>query len=365
MSGIYLDHNATAPIRPEAIAAMADAQAQPGNASSVHGSGRRARRLIEDARETLAARLGAPATGVIFTSGASEANALALAQARPGRVIASAVEHPSVLAWADARIPVDGDGIVDLDGLDRLLSETADGPVLVALMLVNNETGVIQPVAEAARIAHAHGARLHCDAVQALSRMEIDLAALGADSLAVSAHKIGGPQGVGALVLADPERVLRPLIPGGGQERSRRGGTENLPGIAGFAAALGASCDNARIESLRDALERRARAACPGLAVLGGGVRRVANTACLAVPGGKAETLVMALDLAGIMVSAGAACSSGKVGPSHVLEAMGAGSLAGSAIRVSLGWNSGPDDVDGFIAAFSRLAGSRRAQHAA
>lgn len=365
MSGIYLDHNATAPIRPEAAAAMADALTQPGNASSVHASGRRARRLIEDARETLAARLNAPATGVIFTSGASEANALALTQFRPGRVIASAVEHPSVLAWADARIPVDGNGVIDLDALDRLLSETTGGPVLVALMLVNNETGVVQPVAEAARIARAHGAGLHCDAVQALSRMDIDIMALGVDSLAVSAHKIGGPQGVGALVLADPERVLRALIPGGGQERSRRGGTENLPGIAGFAAALNAPCDNARIEALRDALERRARDACPALTVLSSGARRVGNTACLAVPGTRAETVVMALDLAGIMVSAGAACSSGKVGPSHVLEAMGADSLAGSAIRVSLGWTSGPDDVDGFIAAFSRLAGSRRAQNAA
>lgn len=357
---VYLDYNASAPVKPGVKAAIVAALDLLGNPSSVHGHGRAVRRAVEEARAKVAALAGAVPTRVVFTAGGTEANNLALRGFPGRRVIVSAVEHDSVLAAApDAvRLPVDSHGVADLAALERLLAD--GGPALVSLMLVNNETGVVQPVADAARLAHVHGALLHCDAVQAAGRLAFDLGGLGADLLTLSAHKIGGPAGVGALALAEgvePE----PLLRGGGQERRRRGGTENLLGIVGFgaAAALAATdLDGAgAVAALRDDLEARALAAVPSARVMGAEVLRVGNVTCLALPGVPGETQVMALDLAGIAVSAGSACSSGKVKASHVLAAMGAGpALAGSAVRVSLGWGSAAGDVERFVAAWTAMA---------
>jgi cysteine desulfurase len=351
----YLDWNATAPLRPEAASAIADALAQGGNPSSVHSKGRAARQLVERSRATVAALIGAPLDGVVFTSGGTEANHLALLGSGRARVLVSAVEHSSVLqAVPDAeRIPVHRDGIVDSAALATLLA--ADGrPALVSVMVANNETGVTQPVRALADIAHAHGALFHCDAVQAAGKIPLSLPELGTDFLTLSGHKIGGPAGIGALVMA-PGVEVAPLQRGGGQERNRRAGTENLAGIAGFAAAA-VACDSAeyeRVSELRDRLE----AALPSEAVIvGAGTPRLPNTSAIAMPGVPAETQVIALDLDGVMVSAGAACSSGKVGPSHVLAAMGlAPEIANATIRVSLGWSTGEADIAHFLDAWTAL----------
>jgi cysteine desulfurase len=359
---VYLDYNATAPLKPAAIAAVSAALAETGNASSVHRFGRLARRTVECARERVAALVNAPAASIVFTSGGTEANNLALGHARAEgrRVIVSAIEHESVLRAApDATItPVNGDGVVDLAALERLLAG-ADQPALVAVMLANNETGVIQPVAEIVRLAHAHGALVHCDAVQAAGKIVIDVQALGVDTLALSAHKFGGPQGVGALIVSD-RIALRAQLVGGGQERGRRAGTENVAGIAGFGVAASlAAADLAQMDEinrLRDATEARLRNIAPGAVVFGANVDRLPNTICVAMPGVAAETQVMSLDLAGIAVSAGSACSSGKVKASHVLAAMGVPpALAGSAIRVSAGWRSTAEDFDRFVEAWTAL----------
>ena len=357
-SAHYLDHNATSPVRPEAWRAVADAMERVGNASSVHRFGRVARRSIEDAREIVAGFVGAAPGDVVFTSGGTEANNLAVRGADRTRVLVSAVEHVSVLDAAPVteRIPVDGDGVVDLVALDRLLAEDSR-PALVCVMLANNETGVIQPVAEVAAIARKRGARVHCDAVQAAGRIAVDIRSLGVDSLSLSAHKIGGPMGAGALVLACGV-PLQGRQKGGGQEGGRRAGTENLPGIAGFAAAVAATdlSDQARLAGLRDRVEAETQRIGSGVKIYGHGAPRLANTTCLSMPGVSAETQVMALDLAGVAVSAGAACSSGKVKASHVLAAMGIDKAeAETAIRVSFGWNSKPADVDRFLDAWTQL----------
>jgi cysteine desulfurase len=346
----YLDANASEPLRPEAHAAVLAALALTGNPSSVHAAGRRARQVLEDARERLAARLGGAPADLVFTSGGTEADALAIhALGRGRRVLIGATEHDAVrAARADAEvIPVDSDGVIDLAALEAAL---AGPPALVCLMLANNETGTFQPVADAAALCRTHGAMLHVDAVQAAGRVAIDLRALGADSLAVSSHKVGGPMGAGALLLA-PDRTAAALILGGGQERGRRGGTPALAAIAGFAAA--ADVPAADLSPLRAAVE--AAALAEGAIVLGG-ANRLSNTACLALPGAAAQTQVIALDLAGVQVSAGAACSSGKVARSHVLDAMGLGALAGEAIRVSLPWNATMADVEQFAAAYGAMA---------
>ena len=369
---IYLDHNASAPLLAEAREAMVAALAVVGNASSVHGFGRRARRMIDEARAKVAALVGAPAEAVIFTSGGTEANNLALANPERRRVLVGAIEHDSVLRAApDAeRIPVSRDGVLDLAALDAMLARELGRPALVSAMLANNETGVIQPVAEAAAIARRHGALLHCDAVQAAGKIPIDVGGLGANYLSLSAHKLGGPSGVGALVAlggAPPEPMLR----GGGQESWRRAGTENLAGIAGFGAAAGIAARDldkaAEIGALRDEIERSVLDIAPDAPIYGSKAKRLANTACIGMPMVKGETQVIAFDLAGIAVSAGAACSSGKVAPSAVLQAMGAGKdRAAEAIRVSLGRGNGPDDVDRFVAAWSALhARTRRLRNAA
>ena len=360
-----MDYNATAPMRPEAIEAVMAALALDGNPSSVHRFGRLARRTIEDARDEVAGLTGARSETVVFTSGGTEANAMALRGTGHGRVIASAVEHDSVLRNTDAElIPVDREGIIDLAALERMLAENAT-PALVAVMLANNETGVIQPVAAAAEIAHRFGALMFCDAVQAAGKIEIDVGDLGVDLLSLSAHKLGGPKGVGALYVA-PYVALASLLKGGGQERKMRAGTENVAGIAGFGAAAKAARQQlngfARLADFRDALESRLQRLSPDAVVFGANASRLPNTSCIAMPGVSSETQVIAFDLAGLAVSAGAACSSGKVEPSRVLLAMGAGkAIADSAIRGSVGWANGEEDIDRFVEAWGRLRAARNA----
>lgn len=356
----YLDYNATAPVRPAVATAVAAALRIGGNASSVHRAGRLARRRIEDARESVAALVGAAPADVVFTSGGTEANNLALRGCGRPRVAVSAVEHDSVRAASEGveTIPVDENGVVKYDAVEDWLS-AGNRPALVSVMLANNETGVIQPVAEIAELAHRHGALMHTDAVQAAGKMPIDMVALGVDLLSLSAHKLGGPQGIGALI-ASGGTDLTAILQGGGQERGRRAGTENLPGIAGFGVAAETAtheaADQSRTTALRDDIESRLLAGAPEARVLGAAVPRLANTSCITMPGVEAETQVMALDLAGVMVSAGAACSSGKVQMSHVLIAMGLEpALAATAIRVSLGWDSSGGDVDAFIATWMAL----------
>jgi cysteine desulfurase len=356
---IYMDYNATAPMRPRAIEAVAAGLAQAGNPSSVHRFGRLARRAVESAREQIALTVGAKPAEILFVSGGSEANNLALKGADRTRILASAIEHDSVLAAAKVQlIPVDREGIVDLTAVDRMLS-TDRTPALLSVMLANNETGAIQPIAEVVRVAHAHGALVHCDAVQALGRIALDLHALDVDFASFSAHKLGGPMGVGALYVRDG-MALQSQIAGGGQERGRRAGTPNLPGIVGFGVVVQQATndlqDMARIRGLRDRLEIGIKRLQPSVRIFSENVERLPNTSCFALSGFDAETQVIALDLAGIAVSAGAACSSGRVQSSHVLRAMGADhDLAGSAIRVSLGWQSEERDIDEFLTAWNGL----------
>ena len=363
---VYLDHNATTTVRSAAADAMAHALAEGGNASSVHKFGRRARKLVEDSRDAVAALVGVRPSGIVFTSGGSEANNLALRGAGRARVLASAVEHASVLKAAPGiePIPVDGSGVVDVARLDDMLAR--DGrPAVVSVMLANNETGVIQPVAAVAAVAGRHGALVHCDAVQAAGKMAVDATALGVDMISLSAHKIGGPAGVGALVLAR-DVPLKAMVLGGGQERGRRAGTENVPGIAGFGAAAQAAADGIadfqRLGRWRDEIEAQLTALA-GARVFGRDAPRLANTSCLTMPGVRAENQIIALDLAGVAVSAGSACSSGKIEPSHVLEAMGVGAdEAATAIRVSLGWDSTERDVARFLEAWAGVHAGQRSR---
>ena len=355
---VYLDYNATTPIKPAVVAAMTELLGRVGNPSSVHGFGREARRAVEAAREQVAALVGAKPAQVIFTASGTEANNLALRGFPEHAVLVSAIEHESVLRAApDApRIPVTADGVIDLAALDALL-ERAARPALVSVMLANNETGIVQPIAEIVALAHRRGALVHSDAVQGVGRLALDLTALDLDLLTVSAHKCGGPHGAAALIArTDPA----PLLVGGGQERGRRAGTENVAALAGFgvAATLAVAelAEAPSIARLRDGLEARVRAVSNRAVVIGAGQQRLPNTSCLALPGLKAETQVMALDLAGVAVSAGSACSSGKVAASHVLAAMGLPKrVARSAIRISLGWTTGDHDIDRFVAAWAAL----------
>jgi cysteine desulfurase len=373
----YFDWNATTPLRPEAIAAFADALTIMGNPSSVHAEGRAARRLVERAREQVAHLVGAKPADVTFTSSGTEANMLALTPAietakekRPrDKLLMSAIEHSSVRAGgrfpraAIEDIPVDSDGRIDLAAFADTVSKAARP--LVSLMLANNETGVVQPVAEAAAIVQAAGGLLHVDAVQAAGRIACDIHALGADLLTLSAHKIGGPKGVGALVRGrDDVHFAEPLIRGGGQERGARAGTENVAGIAAFGAAAEAAqrqlaAEGAQMRALRDHLEAGLSAISPQVVIFGNTVERLTNTTLFAFEGAKAETAVIAFDLDGVAVSSGAACSSGKVQPSHVLAAMGVSpSLLRGAVRVSLGWTTTKADVERFLSAWRKLAGA-------
>jgi cysteine desulfurase len=373
----YLDWNATAPMREEAKAALTAALSLAGNPSSVHAEGRAARVLVETAREQVAALVGALSGNVLFTSSGTEANVLALTPAietadekRPrSRLFLSAIEHASVRAGgrfpreAIEELPVRPDGRLDLAALAAAIAKSPRA--LVSLMLANNETGIIQPVAEAAATVHAAGGLIHVDAVQAVGRIPCDIEALGADLITLSAHKIGGAKGVGALIRAREDiHFPEPLIRGGGQERGLRAGTENVPGIAAFGAAAAealARCESeiAHTAALRNRLEAALLASTPDAVVFGrnDSVERLPNTTLFALPGIKAETAIIAFDLEGVAVSSGAACSSGKVQPSHVLAAMGvSGPLQRGAVRVSLGWNTTAVDVERFLTAWTKLA---------
>lgn len=351
----YLDHNATSPLRPQALDAMVGALGVVGNPSSVHRAGRRARGLVDKARREVAALVGALPSEIVFTSGGTEANNMALRGCGRQRVLVSAVEHDSVLKTVPGAdiVPVDGEGVVDLAALERML--TAEEPALVSVMFANNETGVLQPMAEVVRLARAAGALVHCDAVQGGGKVAVDLHGLGVDYLSLSAHKLGGPTGIGALVVRNGVPFTSDRR-GGGQESNRRAGTENVAGIAGFGAAATAAHSNLTTESWRDRTEAALIAIAPRARVFGAGARRLGNTTCISMPGVNAETQVMALDLAGVCVSAGAACSSGKVQRSPVLAAMGVeGAVAETAIRISFGWNSETDDIERLIAAWRDL----------
>jgi cysteine desulfurase len=355
---VYLDHNATAPVRPEAVEAMTAAFSQVGNASSVHGFGRRARRLVEDGREEVAGLVGARAEQLVFTGSGTEANNLALHGTGRARILVSAAEHDSILNAVPAahRLPLRRDGLISLAQLADLLA-AAPAPALVSVQLANNETGVIQPVAEIAALAREFGALVHCDAVQAPGKIPVDFALLGVDLMSLSAHKLGGPQGIGALIVAD-DVELAPLLRGGGQERGRRAGTENVAAIAGFgAAAAAARRGPGELALWRDAFEAELLRRVPEAEIFGRAAPRLPNTSCLAVPGLSAETQLMALDLAGVAVSSGSACSSGKVAPSHVLEAMRVTpALTRAALRVSSGWSSASEDYARFLEAWTPLA---------
>ena len=369
---VYLDWNATTPLRPEARQAMAAAFDLWGNPSSVHAEGRQVRRLVEEARASVAAAVGALPRNLVFTSSGTEANALALAprlrrggQGSVQRLLISAIEHASVLAGgrfasdAIGRIAVTRSGLVDLDDLRRQL--TSGPPALVSIMAANNETGALQPIREAGEIVHEADGLLHVDAIQAFGKIPFDISTIGVDLATLSAHKIGGPKGVGALVVADGIAGLEPLLRGGGQELGRRAGTENVAGIAGFGAAAQAAMANldaeaSRMQLLRDRLERGLRQS-ESLTLFSEEVARLPNTSLFTAPGLKAETAVIGFDLEGIAVSSGSACSSGKVQPSHVLQAMGfADKTAQGAVRLSLGWSTSEADIDCCLEAWRKLA---------
>jgi cysteine desulfurase len=358
----YLDHNATSPLRPAAREAMRAAMDVEGNASSVHREGRLARKLLDDSRETIAREIGVIAPMISFTSGGSEANNLAIKSAPVERLLISPIEHPAVIEAAKAArkpaefIPMTPQGVVDLEALAKLL----EGPkALVSVMLANNETGVIQPLREIVALAQAHGALVHTDAVQAFGKMPVNFGLLGVDMMTIAAHKVGGPTGIGALVVRDG-LPLEPLVHGGGQELRRRAGTENLVGIAGFAAVAKESHLNVK------ALQAQLEEALADAVIFGGDVPRLSNTTNFAHPGMSAETLLMNFDLEGIAVSSGSACSSGKVTKSHVLAAMGVGpDLSKAAIRVSLGWNTTSEHIEHFIAVWRRLLARHKAKAAA
>jgi cysteine desulfurase len=383
----YLDWNATAPVRPEVVDAVARALAL-ANPSSIHAEGRAARAAVERAREQVARLVGAPSAMVVFTSGGSEANAFALTPSltlddrRPTtRLLASATEHACVREghrFASEQVellPVTADGLVDLDALRAALAADQEGRALVSVHMANNETGVVQPIAEIGLICRQADALLHVDAVQAAGKIGIDMSTLGVDVLTVSAHKLGGPKGVGAVIFGSGRiTVSDRLIRGGGQEKGARAGTENVAGIVGFGVA--AELAFAQIEAeaerqarLRDGLETRLLAIAPDTVIFGAAAPRLPNTSCFATPQVRAENALILLDLAGVSVSSGSACSSGKVRQSHVLAAMDvAPQLAAGAIRVSLGVGSVEADIDGFLAAYAKVlaaASQKRVQAAA
>lgn len=358
---VYLDYNASGLMRPAVADLMHSLILSPGNASSIHGYGRAARQHVETAREQVAALAGTHPNYVTFTSGATEANNAVLKHFAGQRVLVSAIEHHSVLEAAPhaERIPVNADGLIDLGGFERLLD--GDAPALISIMLVNNETGVIQPMEELVRLARQRHPKVffHTDAVQAAGKISFELATLGVDYLSLSAHKLGGPQGVGALLCAPGSEPV-PFLHGGGQEKRQRAGTENVAGIAGF----GLACDIVqqelptymKLSDLRDDLERRLTDVAPEAVIFGQAAARVANTSNIGLPGIAANTQLMNLDIEGIAVSSGSACSSGTVKPSHVLEAMNAGPhLTSSSLRISMGWDTKQDDINRLAEAWLKM----------
>lgn len=380
----YLDWNATAPMRSSVRAAMAEAFGLIGNPSSVHAEGRRARARIEEARNAVAALVDADPRGVIFTSGGTEANALALAPiggAPDGFCYLSEVEHPSVLAaWRFAksavrRLPVTSDGVIDLRALADLLPDPqvqSNGHFFtVSVMVANNETGVIQPVSDVASAVRDRGGRLHADAVQAAGKVELRMSELGAQSLSLSAHKFGGPKGVGALICDETVRgKLLPLWQGGGQEQKKRSGTENVAGIIGMgvaaAEAKGELSRAGEIAARRDRLEQEVRARAPEAIILAEKAERLPNTSSFSVPGMRGETIVIGMDLSGVAISSGSACASGKTEQSHVLKAMRLDpAIAEGAIRVSIGGDTTDAEIDHFLAVWARLYGEFKERRAA
>lgn len=358
---IYLDHNATTPVKPAVRDAMVEVLSATGNPSSIHSFGRSARGLLDRARGQVAAAINATPEDIIFTSGATEADNAALRATPVASVLVSAIEHDAVLQARDdvIRLPVTEQGLIDLEALDQALAD-APKPALVSVMLANNETGVIQPVAEVVETARRHGAFTHCDAAQSLSKMPVDLQALGVDMMSLSGHKCGGPAGVGALVVTERLEPSKWQF-GGGQEKRRRPGTENLAGIVGFGlAAELAATDLAAFEALgdlRDQMEVAILQEVPTVQILGRGAARLPNTSNIVLPDVPAQTQVMALDLSGFAVSSGSACSSGRVDPSHVVEAMtGGADLASCALRISAGWNTKTEDFTAFARAYIRMA---------
>ncbi len=360
---IYLDHNATSPLRPEAITAMQDALSQPLNASSTHHFGRQGRGIIESAREQLAHLTGVPAAQIIFNSGATEGNNTILkhfTQDNDGQnILTSAIEHTSTLIPTPQakRIPVNTDGIIDLTALEELLK--THKPALTSIMAINNETGTIQPIKEASTLAHKYGSLFHCDGVQAAGRIDLNMQNLGIDFLTLSAHKIGGPQGIGALAIGICG-IAPILIHGGGQEKGLRAGTENVAGIAGFGAATKAALAdlptyNEKMRPLQTALEEQL-GEIDGLVIHARNTPRAPNTTLFSLPGALSSTMLMALDLDGIAVSNGSACSSGRVEPSHVLKAMGQkDEITNATLRVSTGWNTLPGDIEAFTHSFKKI----------
>ncbi|MFL2654268.1 MAG: cysteine desulfurase family protein [Alphaproteobacteria bacterium] len=356
---VYLDYNATAILRPEVITAMQNTFQLFGNSSSVHRAGRKAKSAIEEARERIASVVEVSPAEIIFTSGGTESNNLALSN-REIPVFISATEHDSINAVREDSkiINVDVNGIINLEHLEELLS-SADRLSMVSVMLANNETGVLQPIQQVVNIARRFGAIIHCDAVQGLGKIPFTFSELGVDMLSISAHKIGGPKGVGALIVKEGID-LPPLLLGGGQERNRRAGTENVTGICGFgvAASLVQSAlkQASNLESMRNKIEFEVKEKIPEVTVYGHGVARLPNTSCIGLPDMSNESQIMALDLAGVYVSAGSACSSGKITPSHVLKAMGFNdNAASSAIRVSLGWQTTENDCNTFISVWTDM----------
>lgn len=363
---IYLDYNASGLVRPEVRDAVIDAMSPGGNPSAVHALGQKARARVETARAAVAELVGADPTSIIFSSGGTESNAQAIASAVAAgceRVIVSATEHPCVAEAAPHAgvpvevMPVDGLGVADLDWLENALSDGVR--TFVALHHANNESGVIQPVERTAELVHAQGGWMHVDAIQTLGKIEVDIRKLGADTVTLSAHKIGGPQGVGALVVAEGKNAIR-IVHGAGQERGLRAGTENVPGIAGFGAAaicvqreMGEGIDHS---AWRDAAEARVKAA--GATIVGYGAPRLPNTLFMAVEGWDSPQQLISLDLAGVMISAGSACSSGKVKPSKTMLAMGLDHLATGGVRISGGWGTVESDwvrfADAWIAAWEK-----------
>ncbi len=358
---VYLDYNASALTRPAVADLMRTLASVPGNASSIHSFGRQARKNVEYAREQIAALAGTHPNYVTFTSGATEANNAVLKHFRGQRVLVSAIEHPSVLESAPhaERIPVTHDGVIDIARFDAMLE--GDDIALVSVMLVNNETGVIQPVEELVRRVRAKHPRafFHTDAVQAAGKIPFELAMLGVDYLSLSAHKMGGPQGIGALLCAPGSEPV-PFIHGGGQEKRQRAGTENIAAIAGFGLAADIAQKELQrfqeLAKLRDELEQQLKNAAPIITIFGQNAPRVANTSNIGLPGIAANTQLMNLDIEGIAVSSGSACSSGTVKPSHVLEAMQAGpDLSSHALRISMGWDTKPDDMKRLAEAWRKM----------
>ena len=369
---IYLDYNATAPVRPEVIELMCEIMDTVGNASSVHEPGRQARQRVETARQQVAELVSASAKNIIFTGSGTEADNLALRGFLPRHLIVSGVEHGAILAPAllldpyATIIEIGSQGQLDLASLEAALNASTE-PTLVSLMLANNETGIIQPVEEASEIAHGHDALVHCDGIQGAGKILVDIDQLGVDLLSLSGHKFGGPQGVGALVMREDRSVLAQMV-GGGQEMGRRSGTENVAGVAGFGEAAHLAANEleqfAELTTMRNRMEEQLAEVAPSRKVIGSDVPRLPNTSCVTMPGVRSDTQVMALDLAGISVSAGSACSSGKVSASHVLDAMGMElDEAMTAIRISLGRSTTEDEINRFVETWS-LIFKRNSSHA-